>query len=156
MGRGMMAFGRETLAQAMPEMVAMVAAHMDEIGQWKGSPMRPDVDWALFRRVEAEGGLVLFTVREEGALAGYAVWLLHNHPHYKSTLVAQSDALYLAPAARRGRLFARWLGHMELALAALGAQKIVCAVKPERDYGALLERRGFGLMETVYHKWIGD
>ena len=93
-------FGVEAFAPFYAEAAHLFAAHHAEIMTYMKEPL--DVDRELYERLDREGGLAVVTARADGRMAGYAVFLLSAHPHYRLSLQAVQAALYLEPSMRRG------------------------------------------------------
>lgn len=68
--------------------------------------------------------------------------------------MAQSDALYLAPAYRRGFTGVRLLQAAECALVAKGVKNIMQTCTVKKDFGVILRRMGYTNTETVYRKEV--
>ena len=109
--------------------------------------------------LEAANNLITFTVRDDGKLVGYAVFIINTPMHYQKTLYAVNDALYLAPSLRKGTSgikFMKWCEN-ELKTRSNGFIKIVqWRSKAEHNFGLILERIGYSKDDIVFTKWIGD
>ena len=97
----------------------------------------------------AAGRLRVFTAREGTQLVGYAVYLLAHAPHYRSSLQASHDLLYLKPESRGSGLeFILWCAEQ---LKREGVQVVQEHVKPGYEKLAeALVARGYEKLETVY------
>jgi L-amino acid N-acyltransferase YncA len=136
------------------EVQGLLEQHWDEVAHDKATrQLAPD--WAQFEAMEVAGTLFVMTVRSAGQLVGYACAFLRPHLHSVGTLTAYVDALYLAPQARQGRAGARFLRHIDTALAALGAQYIYWHIKPERDFAPILQRSmGYHFVEEIWGRAV--
>lgn len=96
----------ETYEQIVDEIVPLLPQHWAELAVHKDIPLDPDYE--VYAR-GADAGLIKFmTVRKEGALIGYAIWVVKPHPHYKGHAWALNDIVWLHPDHRRmhiGRAF---------------------------------------------------
>ena len=129
----------------------VIAAHKDEIAHYQDIPLDPD--WPVYYAAQETGALRPFTMRDEtGALQGYAVYFVRPNIHYRTSLQAVQDILYLAPE-HRGRMigyrFIRWCDDQ---LRAEGVQAVYQHCKANRDLGPLLTRQGYELVDRVYAK----
>lgn len=122
-----------------------VALHKDVI------PLDGDIE--AYRTLDAEGGLQILTVREDGKLIGYRMHLIKTHLHYKSTLMAFSDMYYLTPAARvKPRIAHRMFQESDKALYARGVVKVIETTKFHKNHQRFLEFEGYEPTELVLTK----
>ena len=102
----MIHFSAETYDQIIDEIKPMLPEHWLELAVHKDIPLDPDYDF--YKRANDAGLLLILTVRDEGALIGYAIWVVKNHPHYKTHSWALNDIVWLRPDHRgfkTGRAF---------------------------------------------------
>ena len=59
----------------------------------RGVQIEPDVD--LYQSISDMGRLVIYTMRDEGKLVGYAVALIYPSPHHRKLLTANGDSIYV-------------------------------------------------------------
>lgn len=143
-------YQREPVHQLWSEIPPLLRAHYDEIASFRDIPLDPDVD--LYGRLEDQGLLRCYTARESiDGLIGYAVFLVSTNPHYRTSLQARCDVVFLIPDQRRGRLGLGLLRYAHAALTADGVQVISHHVKHTHPaLGAILARLGFEPLETNY------
>jgi len=142
------------------EAPVLFEAHWREVGLYQDEvPLDPDYD--KFIQLEHAGVLEAFTVRvrmedgSHGKLAGYAGYLVIPHLHYRTTLVAANDVIYLDPAFRHGLTAARLVKFAEAYLAtARGARRFTYHVKTAHDFGPLLLRAGYAHEENIFGKLV--
>lgn len=146
----MLEFQREAMKDILPELQEITARACAEVGHQE---LEFDADWDMYLAMEAANRLWMMTARIGGSLAGYNIFLLY-HPHYKSSRVAQNDAIYLMPEYRRGKHGIKLIRHAEIALAALGIQKIFYHSKPRNSFGGLLDSLGYDRSATIHTKTI--
>lgn len=123
----------------------------DEIALHKNSvPL--DIDWERYEWFNANGLLDAVTVRDEGLLVGYNVFLYSRPIHYKSTLVANSDVIYLAPEYRNAKIGSLLIDEGEKVWMKK-ADMCVMHTKPAHpELARLLEFKGYMIGEITYHK----
>lgn len=148
-----LSFRQETVAEVADEAAALARKHWREVE----APLHGERDYtpdrARYDCLERLGMLSVTTARDDaGRLAGYAVFTLAPCPHLEGEVVAALDALYLAPAARRGFNALALLRSAEAALAARGAGMLQYSSPASRPCGALYRRLGATPTETVWHK----
>jgi len=59
-----------------------------------------DPDFEQYEAMHSVGALVLFTMRDNGALVGYATGTCWRGMHHRHFIVAQSDSFYVEPPYR--------------------------------------------------------
>jgi GNAT superfamily N-acetyltransferase len=140
-------FQRERAQAIFEEIAPLLKKHWEEIAHYKDIPLEPDFD--LYKRIEDTGGLRAFTARDEaGAVVGYAVFFLKTNPHYKSSLQAVQDVIFIDKERRGfGRHFIAWCDEQ---LKADGAEAVYHHVKSAHNWGSVLEKMGYQLVDLIY------
>lgn len=144
-------YARETLAEVRASGVdELLHRHWAEIAHYPDIPL--DVDWEAYECAERSGALRAYTARMGREIIGYAAFLVKHNPHYKSSLQAVQDVLYLAPEHRGGRVGYRLMIFAEEQVRAEGTQAIYQHSKARRDIdiGPILARQGY---EVIDHLW---
>lgn len=145
-----MNFQRESFTQGLyDEMLPLLRAHWEEIAHYKDIPLNPDQHG--YQLAADRGALRIFTVRDpDNVLIGYAVFFVRFNLHYASSLQAVQDILFL-DAAYRGRMtgyrFIKWCDEQ---LKSEGVQAVYHHVKSAHDFGPMLERQGYQLVDHIY------
>lgn len=94
-----MNFKRERAHDVIQEMLPLFEKHYIEIAHFKDIPLDPDFE--TYMKMEDAGILRVYTARnEQGVLIGYAVYFLKHNLHYKSSLQALQDIIFIDPAHR--------------------------------------------------------
>lgn len=154
-----MRFARETLDAVWSEITPLLVKHWQEIAHYKDIALEPD--WEQYLKLEELGLLRVYTAREESEeqtergenyttekLRGYAVFLVRHNPHYKSSLQANQDILFVDPEHRGlGGQFILWCDEQ---LKAEGVQVVYQHVKAEHNFGRMLERFGYKLVDLIF------
>jgi L-amino acid N-acyltransferase YncA len=149
-----MRLAQELFVDVYAEAIPLLIAHYEEIA-WNKDKIQLDPDLERYKMLERQGKLKIYTLRnDEGRLVGYAAWLVLAHLHYKSTLCAANDVIYVAPAAR-GIAGTRLLKFSEAELRKLGVQVLGLHIKTVLNWGPLAECLKYERTESNYHKWIG-
>ncbi len=125
------------------------------------------VDWDSYFTLERQGMLKVISVRDpDGALVGYSWFFYRPHLHYKTTLHATNDIIYLDPALRGGGHGARLVRESEAMLKALAPDrvlKVMYHVKLDvllghkdssATVGTLLAHLGYAHAENCYSRVI--
>lgn len=143
-----MKYQREELSVTLlEETLPLVVKHYEEISHFKDIKLEPDFDGYL--GIEKAGALRFFTIREDDdTLIGYAVFLVRHNMHYKSSLQAFQDVLFLRSEKRgTGMKFINWC---DMQLKNEGVQIVYHHVKKRHNFGPMLERLKYELVDLLY------
>lgn len=144
-------FAAETLTPALVgELTPLLRDHYAEVAHYQDIPLK--VDWKGYFLAHNAGALRMFTVRDgEGELVGYAVFFVKANLHYADSLQALQDVIFLDRPARghTGAKFVKWCDDR---LRAEGVQVVYHHVKAAHDWGKMLERQGYELVDTIWGK----
>ena len=136
------------------EMLPLWKAHYDEIAHFKDIPLDPDLE--VYKAIAKAGNLRIFTARQwvvNGiALVGYQVFFLKANPHYKTSLQAVQDILFMDESVRKGLTGYRFVRYCDGKLKDDGIQVVYQHVKSRHDFGHLLERLGYELQDVIYSR----
>lgn len=142
------AFAREVSDTVINEIAPLLEAHYREIAHYQDIPL--NVDYDRYLRAEAAGNLRIYTVRVSLALIGYAIFAVGPSGRYMGSLQAHQDVLYLDQAYRRGRIGMTFIEWCDGQLRNEGVQVVFQHVKDRHNFGPLLERLGYTLMDHIY------
>jgi GNAT superfamily N-acetyltransferase len=142
-----MIYGREQMSDVLAEIKPLLEKHWQEIAHYQDIPLDPY--WQGYKDAETAGKLRIFTVREDSALVGYAVFFIGNL-HYKSTPMATQDILFLLPEHRNRKVGAGLIQYCDDQLRAEGCKVTYHHVKRAHDFSPLLEALGYEAVDTVY------
>ena len=145
----------EPLALASYNCESLLKQHWLEIANYKDKfPLEPR--WDAIFQLEREGRIVLLTLRREGKLIGYSMFVLNKHLHYASMMVATNDILFVAPTERDFRLGYMLIIQSEKYLKSLKVDKVTWHMKPHKSFAKLLEKiGGYTHEEEIYGKLLG-
>lgn len=144
-------FQRERAQDVFQEMLPLLEKHWEEIAHFKDILLEPDTE--TYFRMEDMGILRVFTARDEnGILIGYNVFFIKHNLHYKSSLNALQDILFIHPDYRKGTIGTRLIKWCDEELRAEGVQVVYqhLKAKKELDFSALLERIGYHFVDKIY------
>lgn len=143
-----MTFAQEQVTQAIcDEMGPLMDVHLSETGDMEAADFKPD--FARYIAAADSGVLRLFTVRDNGALVGYALFVVDKHMHYSGTLFAAQDILFLLPQYR-GKRSSDFIAWCDLHLELEGVKMLTRSVSPKNDYSGLLRHHGYEHSETHF------
>lgn len=147
----MITYQQEFLDDVRDSAASLLVEHWKEVALNKDIiPLDPD--WDAYEKLEGEGKLRIFTVRDSSLLVGYFVVIVDTHIHYKSTLFATNDLIYLRPSSREGFVAARLIRFAEKCLRADDVTVLMINTKDHRPFDPLLIRGGYELFDRVYGK----
>lgn len=143
-------FQAERPSDCFEEVKPLLELHADELRHYRDIPLEPD--WAAYQAMEDRGELRAFSARDCGRLVGYAVFFVRPNHHYRSSLQAHQDILYVHPAYRTGTTGLRLIWLAEKRLAAQGVQVVYHHAKRTNKTGELLGRLGYDLVDEIWAK----
>ena len=120
-----------------------------------------DPDWK--RVIELEHAKMLYSaaLRRDGKIVGYNAFAVYPHIHYKSSLHAVNDVLYVDPE-ERGTAGIRLIRGTEAMLKELGVVKVIYHTKvhvpighKSGSVGDLLAKMQYKHFENLYSKMLG-
>jgi GNAT superfamily N-acetyltransferase len=146
-------FQRENWSVIQTQGASLTKKHYLEIAHYQDIPL--DLDHEAYLALERNGNLRVFTARDEdGALVGYAIFFLRMTMHYKSSLQAVQDILYIDKEHRGfGKKFIEWC---DCALAGERVQVVYHHVKCAHDFSPMLERLGYQQIDKIFGKRLDE
>ena len=144
------AFARESGADVMGEIGHLLEEHCREVTHHADIPVGCDFDKYLL--MERAGVLRIYTVRSAGELVGYWIGTIATSLHYKSSLQARMDTLFLSAEHRKGRTGIQFLKWVETQIKAEGVQIVYQHGKFVKDTRSLWDYLGYEPVYYVYSK----
>ena len=132
-------------ADLFSETIPILEKHYLEIAHYQDIELNPDWDFYL-----SAPQVRVYTVRKDRELIGYGVFFLGPNRHYKQSIQAAQDILFVHPAYRFGRIGYRLIAFCDEQAKAEGAQAIYHHVKAAHDFGPLLRRQGYEMVDVIY------
>jgi len=143
----MITYQQETLVTFLPESKPLFDVFYNEVAElYVAQGFNAEFYWHL----ESRNRLKIYTIRDNGKLIGFSFWVLFYPPHYKTSLTATSDAIFVLQEYRKGLFGYKFLKHSLNEIKKHNPQRILVGVKPNNDFGKILERLGASHFETVY------
>lgn len=140
----------------MDEMESLWKIHWEEVANYQDK-MKLNVDRELYTQMQDSGLYQTITARnEEGALIGYIGFLITTHPHYKESIFANMDNVFLHKDYRKGFVGIKLFQRAEKLLKELGVDIIMMRSKHKSDLSPIFKLMNYSLTETVYSKYIGE
>jgi hypothetical protein len=111
-----------------------------------------DPDWDRYRMMEAHGMLRLFVARDtekDNVIAGYCLFVVISHAHYKKRVWAMQDFMWFKKSYR-GFAPVRFIKWCDERLRESGVHIVMRDVTEIVDYGRVLRAFGYETVETKY------
>jgi len=143
-------FQAEHASACFTEVQPLLEQHWQEIAHYKDIELKPD--WDLYLKAEQAGMVRAYSIRVEGKMVGYAVFFVRPNAHYKDSLQAVQDILFLLPEYRKAFLGMEFMDWCDDQLREDGVQVVHHHVKDSHDFGLLLKRIGYERVETVWSR----
>lgn len=145
-----MNFAIERAQDVFEEMLPLFEQHYKEIAHYQDIALNPNIE--KYFELEDLGFLRVFTARDEDTkeLLGYQVFFVNYNLHYRDSLQAIQDVLFVHRNHRGfGSQFLMWC-HEQLKKE--GVQVVSQHIKKEHNFGPMLERMGYELVDLIYLK----
>ena len=146
----MTTYQEEKISELWDEIMPLLEQHFWEISANHDIPLNPNVQ--AYNQMEANGNFKIYTARDNGELVGYAAYFLAPNMHYMDSFQAQQDVLFLKADRRKGMTGIRLIKYADKMLAEHGCQMVCHHVKVKNDFGLILKRLGYNLVETIWSK----
>jgi hypothetical protein len=142
-------FQKEGASAIIDEGFDLLNEHYKEIAKFQDIELKPDFE--LYLTADANGSLRVYTVRsEDKALQGYAVFFVRANAHYKDSIQAVQDVVFIRKSHRGfGGSFLAWCDEQ---LKLEKVQAVYHHVKKEHNWGPMLEKMGYELFDLIYCK----
>lgn len=146
---------QEPVKEWIEEAYALFTEHYKEIAAYQDIPLDPDYEKYLI--LGEAGKLLILTAKYNGDLVGYIVYVVDYAPHYKGSLQAVQDILFVKKGLRKSLLGCglMLLRQSEKILKRMGVQVVYQHVKTKHDFSPFLEKLGYENVEKIYQKRIG-
>lgn len=145
----------ETWHPFIEEIQPLLPLHYEELALNKDKvPLDPD--YSIYDIIDEQGGLLVVSLRKEGAIVGYFIGILKPHLHYKTCLTLTMDIFWTHPDIRGGLAGVRLFRAVEAEAKRRGAQRLYYGSKLHKDCSKLFEFLKMKPVEKYYSKWIGD
>ena len=144
----MIKYAIEQLSENIEQLEELSKLHYKESCPYPDIPL--NVDWKRFIRLEEIRVLKFFTFRKDDLLIGYSIFTVSSSMEYSNSIQASLSNIFLHPDHRgRGGRFITWCDEQ---LRDMGVQVVYHHVKAKNDYGLLLKRLGYEIMNIEYAK----
>ena len=145
----MITFQQEAPSPFADEAVELFKRHYEEVAE-RQDVIELDPNIERYNLLYKAKTLEIHTARDNGKLIGYSLWVVVNHLHYKKSITASSDVLYISPEYRQGMLGYKFIKWTTEEIKKRNPQRILFHMKPFLDYGKIVERLGGHYFEKTY------
>lgn len=111
-----------------------------------------DFDWPRYEQVDRSGMLLLCTIRYDGMLAGFVMYLVVRHPHHRTVRSAECDAIAINHTIRGHGIGRMLYEFAEKQLRERGVKFVTHRFRVCYDEQPVFPKWGFKLEEHVYKK----
>lgn len=144
----------ESLTAGMTEWSGLHEMHYRELALNQDKvPLAPN--FALYKKMDANGLISYVTLRDAGRLVGYCVTFVMPALHYCTTLMATTDIFYVHPDVRGRHGGIRLFKAVKRELIRRGVKVWHVGEKMHKPAGRLFRAIGFKPIETSYALWLG-
>tara|TARA_R110000851_G_scaffold46429_1_gene112906 strand:+ start:1680 stop:2138 length:459 start_codon:yes stop_codon:yes gene_type:complete len=151
-----MNYQQEFLDQVENDILFLIDLHYKEIAL-NQDKIKLNPDWEVYRALEDQGKLKVFTARDNDTLVGYFVVVVGVNIHYKDHTFACNDVIYLHKDYRKGFAGIKLIKFAKKCLTEDGVSVLTINTKVHQPFDKVLERLGFKLIERVYSSYLqGD
>lgn len=147
----MLTLQREKAYDLWSEILPLLHEHYLEITAFPDIPLDPDID--TYNQCERLGMLRCYTARLNGDLIGYACFFVKANMHYRTSLQAVQDVLFITKPHRHGRVGLGLIRYSEDELTKEGCQVVYHHLKTNRpETIALFHKLGYEDIDLIVAK----
>lgn len=141
-------FQREKWADVEEDILSLSHAHHQEVVDYENEPL--DINTDHYRKLDQHDHIMVFTARKRGKLIGYGVFIISSHPHYRKTIRAMQDSIFIHPKEREGWLGYKFLRFCDDQLRQAGVKYVYQTHGSKKNIGPLLGKLGYEPIELVW------
>lgn len=144
-------YATETYDDVIADLRPLLDEHWREIALNPDIPLDPNYE--MYAALGKTDRMLVFTVRCDTQLIGYAVYFANRHPHYKNHTWALSDLFWIHPAHRSAGVGRGLFQHIEAVLYERGVAVMHTTIKVAHPMArTLLESLGHSMIEWGFSK----
>jgi GNAT superfamily N-acetyltransferase len=148
-------FQVERIQDLWPEAMPLLTEHWREIAHYQDIELDPDIE--TYRKIEDAGMSRCYTVRNAAwELVGYCVYFVRPNMHYRQSIQASQDVLFLRKDLRKGSIGMRLIKYADEQLKKEGVQAVYQHVKAAHNFGPMLERMGYKLVDLIFARRLDE
>jgi len=144
-------FQRERAHDLWDTIMPLLQEHKEEIAHYQDILLNPDQP--AYEQAEDRGLLRCYVARLNGELVGYAIFFVKRNMHYRDSLQAVQDVLFVTKPHRHGRVGLKLIQYSEDQLKTEGVQVCYHHVKVSTpDTVALFHKLGYEDIDLIVGK----
>jgi len=136
----------------LEELEPLFPLHYEELCVTKDFPLEPDYE--AYARLGDAGMLRCITLRADGGLIGYIIFVIQPHLHYRSCKTAFEDLYFVRKDYRKGRVGIRLFQYAESVLKGIGVNRVILHTKIHMDNSRLFEYLEYKLTDKLFTKLL--
>jgi len=111
-------------------------------------------DWERYKILEDHGSFVVYGVRDDSLLVGYACFIIHRNGHNTDSTAAYQDSIYVKPAYRKKGAGTGLLKYCHAMIKKFGVKEMSQMVLHTMDFSKVLSKMGYRPIGTIWTKEI--
>ena len=131
-------FTLEPYASVVDEIRPLLVEHWQELAVYPDIPLDPDYE--IYKSLDRMGAMMIYTVRVDDALVGYAVYFTRKHLHYKQHTWAINDIVLIRDGYRNAGIGMKFFDFIEKDLKDRGVDVMHTSTKTMHPELAMLLR----------------
>lgn len=148
MRMSMITYTTEKVVDCLDVLKKLSELHYDEVAPYDDIPL--NVAWWRLLKLEGAGVLKFYAMKKGVELIGYAMFTVGPSIEYSESVQASLTNIFIHPDHRGyGGKFILWCDEQ---LKKCNVQVVYHHVKSKNDYGVLLKRLGYDIMNIEYSK----
>ena len=146
-----MQIAHECLANVKEDIKPLLDKHWKLVALNQGQ-IKLNPNWEEYARLDAEGILRIFTVRDDGELVGYCVLVVSRSLHYKDHIFANNDVVFVLPDKRANATGYKLIKYAEDYCKNNNISLLNINTKVHIPFDNLMIGMGFNFIERIYSK----
>ena len=151
----MITFNREIFGEVLEELKPLLVDHYQEIAMYRDK-IAYAPDWKRYEELDKSGILKLVTVRDDGVLVGYYLFMVLPNLHYCEDLYAVNDIVLIKKEYRKGKVGVGLFKYVEDWCKELGVSVMTMHMKTFLPFDSLCEGLEWDYAERLYTKCIKE
>ena len=144
-------YQQEFLDTFIPEVLELAEKDWAEV-QHDNIAVKLNPDWDIYKSLEKQGSLYVFTCRDDNKLVGYFTALIVPNLHSKGSFKVMNDAIFLDKPYRKGFAGVRLIKFAEDCIKQDGHSTLLINTTELNPIDKLMDRLGYTKVVTSFEK----
>ena len=144
-------YQQEFLKTFIPDASDLIKRDWLEV-QHNANTTKLDPDWGIYKSLEEQGLLYVFTCRDDNKLVGYFTALIVPNLHSKGSFKVMNDAIFLDKPYRKGFAGVRLIKFAEDCIKQDGHSTLLINTTELNPIDKLMDRLGYTKVVTSFEK----